>query len=57
MGKDGAFKMDAVYAFGHNDPEPFTSFIKLNMHNQSLELSPLHFVPTYAGDCQNPHHA
>jgi hypothetical protein len=33
MGKKGAFKFDAVYAFGHNDPKPYTSFVKLNMHS------------------------
>ncbi|KAK9917146.1 hypothetical protein WJX75_001290 [Coccomyxa subellipsoidea] len=33
MGKKGAFNFDAVYAFGHNDPKPYTSFVKLNMHS------------------------
>ncbi|CAL8465466.1 g5002 [Coccomyxa elongata] len=50
MGKDGAFKLDAVYAFGHNDPKPITSFVKLTVDIQSLELSSLHFVPVYSGN-------
>ncbi len=54
MNTDGVFKMDAVYAFGHNDPKAITSFIQLNVDNQSLGLSPLHFVPTYSGETQIP---
>lgn len=54
MSKDGAFKLDVVYAFGHIDPKPLTAFVNLSMDGRSLELSPLHFVPIYSGECQSP---
>lgn len=52
--KTGGIAYDAVYAFGHVDSRPVTEFVKLTTSsasaNQSLVLSPGHYLPISAGE-------
>lgn len=61
---DGSLAYEDVYAFGHNDPSAYSTFVQLTVESiaghkrgisgavdsRTLELTALHFIPILSGE-------